>query len=85
MRIVFSMIGKYTDDATQYPENNMNYSHVTWAQANEMVQSGLVEIQNHTYNLHTITRKRCGCQKNKGESLKQYEQVLTEESESCKT
>ena len=79
------MIGKYTDDATQYPENNMNYSHVTWAQANEMVQSGLVEIQNHTYNLHTITRKRYGCQKNKGESLKQYEQVLTEKLESCKT
>lgn len=79
MKIVFSLIGKYTDDATQYPENNMNYSHVTWEQANEMVQSSLVEIQNHTYNLHTITRKRYGCQKNKGESLEHYEQVLTDD------
>lgn len=79
MKIVFSLIGKNTDDATQYPEDNLNYSHVTWSQANEMVNSGLVEIQNHTYNLHTITRKRYGCQKNKGESLEHYEKILTED------
>lgn len=79
LKIVFSMIGKYTDDATQIPENNLNYSHVTWDQANEMIRSGLVEIQNHTYNLHTITSKRFGCQKNKGESPEHYEQILTED------
>jgi peptidoglycan/xylan/chitin deacetylase (PgdA/CDA1 family) len=79
MKIVLSLIGKYTDDATQIPEDNLNYSHVTWDQINDMKSSGLVEIQNHTYDLHTITRKRYGCQKNKGESLTHYEQVLTED------
>lgn len=79
IKIVLSIIGKNTDDATQFPENNMNYSHVTWDQANEMKDSGLVEIQNHTYNLHTITRKRFGCKKNKTESLQHYEQILTED------
>lgn len=79
MKIVFSLIGIYTDDATNQPQNNLNYSHVTWAQANAMIQSGLVEIQNHTYNLHTITAKRSGCRKNPGESPAHYEKVLTED------
>jgi peptidoglycan/xylan/chitin deacetylase (PgdA/CDA1 family) len=79
MKIVFSLIGIYTDDATDQPQNNLNYSHVTWAQANAMIQSGLVEIQNHTYNLHTITAKRSGCKKNPGESQAHYEKVLTED------
>ena len=79
MKIVFSLIGIYTDDATNQPQNNLNYSHVTWAQANAMIQSGLVEIQNHTYNLHTITAKRSGCKKNPGESQAHYEKLLTED------
>ena len=79
MKIVFSLIGIYTDDATDQPQNNLNYSHVTWAQANAMIQSGLVEIQNHTYNLHTITVKRSGCRKNPGESQTHYEKLLTED------
>lgn len=79
MKIVFSLIGIYTDDATNQPQNNLNFSHVTWAQANAMIQSGLVEIQNHTYNLHTITARRSGCRKNPGESQAHYEKVLTED------
>lgn len=79
MKIVFSLIGIYTDDATNQPLNNLNFSHVTWAQANAMIQSGLVEIQNHTYNLHTITARRSGCRKNPGESPAHYEKVLTED------
>lgn len=79
MKIVFSLIGIYTDDATNQPQNNLNYSHVTWAQANAMIQSGLVEIQNHTYNLHTITAKRSGCKKNPGESPAHYEKVLSDD------
>lgn len=79
MKIVLSILGKNTDDFTQIPDDNLDYSHVTWDQINEMIQSGLVEVQNHTYNLHTITRKRFGCQKNRGESLEHYELVLTED------
>lgn len=78
-KIVLSIIGKNTDDFTRIPDKNLDYSHVTWGQINEMVETGRVEIQNHTYNLHLITRKRYGCQKNKGESEEHYEQVLTED------
>lgn len=79
MKIVLSILGKNTDDFTRIPDNHLDYSHVTWDQINEMIKTGLVEIQNHTYNLHSITRRRYGCQKNKGESLACYEQVLTQD------
>jgi peptidoglycan/xylan/chitin deacetylase (PgdA/CDA1 family) len=79
IKIVLSIIGKNTDDFTRIPDDNLDYSHVTWDQINEMMTSGLVEIQNHTYNMHKITRKRYGCKRNKGESLAHYEQALTED------
>lgn len=79
MKIVLSIIGKSTDDFSKVSDINLDYSHVTWDQINEMIKSGLVEIQNHTYNMHTITRNRFGCQKNKGESLAHYDQALTED------
>ena len=77
MKIVLSILGKNTDDFTRIPSDNLDYSHVTWWQINEMMGSGLVEIQNHTYDMHTITRKRYGCQRRRGESLEHYEQALT--------
>jgi hypothetical protein len=52
---------KNTDDFTQIPDNNIDYSHVTWDQLDEMLSCGLVEVQNHTYNLHSITKNRYGC------------------------
>ena len=76
MKIVLSIIGKNTDDFTNIPDNNIDYSHVTWKQINEMIDSGLVEIQNHTYNMHTITKSRFGCAKKSGETQTHYAQVL---------
>ncbi|HEX3016275.1 MAG TPA: polysaccharide deacetylase family protein [Caproicibacter sp.] len=81
MKIVLSIIGKNTDDFTRIPDNNLDYSHVTWSQIKEMKESGLVEIQNHTYNMHTMNSKRLGCKKNKNESSSHYEQVLTDDIE----
>ncbi len=79
MRIVLSIIGKDTDAFSTIPDENIDYAHVTWAEIREMQQSGLVEIQNHTYNLHQITAKRFGCSRAKGESVSAYEQVLTDD------
>lgn len=79
MKIVFSIVGKDTDDFTLQPNDDLDYSHVTWEQINEMIASGLVEVQNHSYSLHQITSERYGCRKNLGESLEHYEQVLTED------
>lgn len=76
MRIVFSIIGVNTDDFTRVPDDNIDYSHVTWGQLNEMLDSGFVEVQNHTYNLHRTGRGRTGCTQMAGESLPHYEEIL---------
>ena len=79
VKIVMSIIGISTDNFSAIPDNNVEYAHVTWDQINEMTASGLVEIQNHSYNLHKITRKRYGCKISDGEAFEHYERVLTDD------
>ena len=74
-KIVFSIIGKNTDDFSSIPDDDLDYSHVTWDQLNEMLDSGCVEVQNHSYNLHKYG-KRIGCVQLPGESYADYEKLL---------
>lgn len=52
-KAILSVIGKVTDDYSNEGRTDINYPHLTWAQINEMLGTGLVEIQNHSYNLHS--------------------------------
>lgn len=79
MKMVVSVVGRYTDMFTEKDDSNPNYSYLTWEQLDEMQKSGYVEVQNHTYDLHSITAKRHGCKKNKGEALEDYKKVLTDD------
>lgn len=76
MKMVLSPIGKYCDQYTASPDTNANYAQVTWENLKEMMDSGLVEIQNHSYNLHTNSKNRSGAKKNKGESPEEYRKML---------
>ncbi len=78
-KAVLSLIGYYTDLYTKTPDENPSYSHVTWENVKTMMESGLVEMQNHSYNLHTTDKGRNGTKKKKGESNAQYKAVLTED------
>ena len=78
VKVVLSIIGKNTDDFTDIPDDNTDYSHVTWMQLREMLDSGLVEVQNHTYNLHK-SRGRLGCRRLPFETNEEYEQALTDD------
>lgn len=80
-KMVLSPIGRYADQYTQSGEENANYSNATWTRLKEMADSGLVEIQNHTYNLHTTGKKRQGASKIKGESVDAYQSMLKEDVE----
>ncbi|HCD46147.1 MAG TPA: polysaccharide deacetylase [Lachnoclostridium sp.] len=77
MKIVLSIIGKSVDDFSKVCDENIDYSHVTWDEVKEMQQSGLVEIQSHSYNLHKITKERYGCSQMANESLEHYEEFLS--------
>lgn len=65
-RIVLSLLGRNTDDFTEWPSESIDYAHVTWDQLNEMLDTGLVEVQNHSYDLHAYTSERHGCMQNRG-------------------
>jgi peptidoglycan/xylan/chitin deacetylase (PgdA/CDA1 family) len=80
MKIVLSIIGKGVDNFSKVHDDHINYAHVTWDQVNEMKDSGLVEIQNHTYDLHKSHNGRIGCCQKSNESLEHYEDLLTEDT-----
>lgn len=77
IKIVLSIIGKSCDEFTANPEKNIDYSHATWTQLNEMIDSGLVEVQNHTYDMHTNKNGRFGCTIKSGESIEHYKECLS--------
>lgn len=79
MKMVLSPVGAYTDRYTEMKDENAYYAHVTWDEISEMSKSGLVEIQNHSYNMHTISQKRNGTKKQRGESDEHYKTALTED------
>lgn len=77
-KAVFSVIGKYTEEFSKTEDHNVKYSHVTYKEIGEMVSSGLVEIGNHSYNLHkSFGAGRNGVERNKDETLIDYEKALT--------
>ena len=62
-------------------DHHLNYSYLTWPMIGELSKSGLVEIQSHTNNMHTITSKRRGCTINKGENKESYKALLRKDLE----
>lgn len=79
MKMVFSIIGVDIANFTHTQNKNLNYSHITWNQLNEMVDSGNVELQNHSYNLHYCKNRygRVGSMQKSNESFERYEYVLS--------
>ena len=74
-KMVIAPVGYYTDQYSESGEKNANYSYLTWDEIREMSKSGLIEFQNHTYNLHSsVDRKGAG--RKPGETLAEYESVL---------
>jgi len=78
-KIVLSIIGKSVDDFSKVNDKNISYAHLTWDEIKEMAESGLVEIQNHSYNLHKVSNGRYGCYQKRNESFIRYEELLTQD------
>lgn len=79
MKFVFSPIAAEAEKYSSTKDENPNYSHANWQQIREMSESGLVEIQNHTYNMHSDKNPRIGCTKKFGESEETYKKNLSED------
>ncbi|MBE7011056.1 MAG: polysaccharide deacetylase family protein [Ruminococcaceae bacterium] len=77
MKSVISIVGIYTDLYSQNEDKSAEYAHLDWDTVNEMMNSGLIEFQNHSYNLHTMDNGRNGSKKKIGESQNEYEKMLS--------
>ena len=76
MRAVLSVIGSVSDRYTALGDENPNYANLTWARVRELAESGVFEIQNHTYDLHRNDGPRKGCKRLAGESIDAYQGML---------
>lgn len=79
MHIVISPIGYYSDEYSKEEKLSPYYSHCTWNQIEEMADSGLVEFENHTYNLHKSDGARLGAKQLAGENLDDYTHMLIQD------
>lgn len=75
-KLVFSPIAAEADKYSEISDENPSYSHANWNQIKEMSESGLVEIQNHTYNMHSAKKPRIGCTMKSGETKEIYQKKL---------
>ena len=82
-KMVLSVIGKYSDDFSNTADENAYYSHCTWDQLREMELSGYVEVQNHSFDMHSIDKGRNGTKKNSWESVENYKEILSKDILKC--
>ena len=79
MKMVLSIVAKLTDDYSKSGETNPYYAQVSWNNINEMIASGYVEIQNHSYDLHHQSGIGVGVKKSSSESKTQYKKRILDD------
>lgn len=82
-KMVLSVIGKFSDDFSNTADENAYYSHCTWDQLREMELSGYVEVQNHSFDMHSTDKGRNGTKKNSWESVENYKEILSKDILKC--
>ncbi|MGN1015180.1 MAG: polysaccharide deacetylase family protein [Butyricicoccus sp.] len=76
MRAVLSPVGTLTEQFTQADEPpNEIWSYCTEGELWEMADSGVIELQNHSYDFHELSPRR-GCLKNSGEDGESYREIF---------
>lgn len=76
MRAVVSVVGSYIDNNAAADPHVADYSYLTWEDVNALLDSGRVEIGNHTYNMHFLS-PRNGCAIMEGEDCQEYSEILS--------
>ena len=82
MRAVISPVVAWSQWYSDHPEETDReiYSHITWEQIREMADSGVIEIQNHSYDLHHNEKnERQGASKLAGETAEAYQAMLRDD------
>lgn len=80
-KAVISIIGKSADEFSLLPEEGGPYVHASWKQLLEMWDSGLVELQNHSYDLHRDDHSTHGCTRSWGEDMTAYARRIRQDTD----
>ena len=76
MKANVSVVGYYTEKFSDLSDNNPAYAYLTYDDILELKRSGLIEIGNHSFNMHTCNYKRKGVTKNKDETIEKYTDIF---------
>lgn len=79
MKGVIFVTGEFCDKSVEENAKNPNYSYIFWDEQRRMADSGIWDIENHTYYLHRIGKGRNGIAKLNGESDENYRVRLRED------
>ncbi len=72
VKAVISIIASEADKYSRVDDTHERYASLSWEHIASMQSTGLVEFQNHSYDLHRFTEQRKGAEKSRGESVAQY-------------
>lgn len=79
-KAVISVVGAYTDFYSKSDLNkSLSYSNLNWDEVGALAESGLVEIQNHSYDMHEQKGARHGCKMAAGETTEQYVKAMQDD------
>lgn len=77
MEMVLSVIGSASQKWSEHDdERNERGGHLTWDMLGDMLDTGRVELSNHTWDLHNNQKGRNGICRKKGEDVDKYRQVI---------
>lgn len=79
MRAVVSVIGAQTKLFTENGQENAYWSYLTLDHLKELSGSGVFEVQNHSWDLHTLGERR-GCLRKRGEEETSYREFFTSDT-----
>ena len=74
-KAVISPIASVSEKFTETKDISVTYGHITFDDMKEMSDSGYVEIQNHSYDMHSL-KSRKGVLPKAGESDEAYKYIL---------
>ncbi|MDO4564242.1 MAG: polysaccharide deacetylase family protein [Clostridia bacterium] len=80
MKAVISVVGSYTEAYSETYDPNPNYAHLSYADISLMAETGRIEFQNHSYDMHR-QGKRKGSARMKGESAEAYKLAFCSDAE----
>jgi peptidoglycan/xylan/chitin deacetylase (PgdA/CDA1 family) len=72
MKAVINIVGWTVGRSTQIKNSYKITPHFSWEEASEMINSGVIEIQNHTYDLHSYEGKSAGFDQPCGVGLRPF-------------